>query len=178
MNKNTGLRWSYATASASGAIERGVCVVRITGVVTPEVGRAIMLDNAQWLRECGAHGQVADYSQAAMAIDSDALLGALVRAHGASTAADTPTGLLVRGEQLALFDSYAGLAARHGIMRAPFIRFESAIGWAAAQAPAVAALRAAAGRAGSHPAAPHTAASSPGRQEPHRTPAQARGRRG
>lgn len=178
MDKNAERRWTYATASASGAVERGVCVVRVTGVVTPEVGRAIMLDNAQWLRECGAHGQVADYSQATMAIDPDMLLGALVRAHGAGSLADAPTGLVVRGEQLALFDPYAGLAARHGIMRAPFMGFESAIAWAAAQAPAVAALRAAAGRAGFHPAAPHTAASSPGRLEPNRRPAQARGRRG
>lgn len=176
MSENEARRWIYATASATGAVERGVCVVRITGVVTPEVGRAIMVDNARWLQECSAHGQVADYSQATMAIDSGALLGALVRAHGVSASADTPTGLVVRGEQLALFEPYASLAARHGIMRAPFRGIESAAAWAAAQAPAVAALRAATGRAGFHPAAPHTGGPSQARLEPHRTPPQVRGR--
>lgn len=172
--------WAYATARASAVVADRLCVIRVSGIVTNEIGRQLLADNAQWLADTGALGQVADYRDSVVAMDADALLGALVRAKQVDEALARPTALLVRSEQLALFEPYVSLSARIGVCRAPFTGDEAARAWAQSQAPAFAALQQAVERArwrdgGTRPAAPCRPATFSGHRAAGQTPRPAPG---
>lgn len=170
--------WVYPTAQVSAQVEVGICFLSVRGVVTPRAGGLILAENARWLGECGARAQVVDYSRACLALDLDALLAALQGGRDISPSMHTPTALLANADQMTLFTSYARASADLGIVRAPFIGADDARRWAAAQAPAFAALQQAARRAGARPEAPRTRAASRDHPAPDQMPLPIRGPRG
>jgi hypothetical protein len=134
--------WSYKMARAVASMEGGISRCVITGVVTPDVAAAILRDNAQWLAETGAIGQVADYVGAAMCIDAMTLHKHAANAAAEYSALSIPTALLVQNDSLEAFDTYAELMAQRGICRGVFASAQKAEQWAAAQAAVWAHLRA------------------------------------
>lgn len=161
MNEPSRRTWSYSTAAASASIENGLSVVRITGLVTPQVAGLILADNALWLRDTGAPGQVAIYEHALTAITADELLGSALKTIGVSPELDGPTALVVNREQTELFSAYSTLMSQRGICRAPFLSLAHATTWAARKAAAFAPLPRFPSPGGSHPAATRTGAASP-----------------
>lgn len=165
--------FAYETATVVCTVSSGLNHVTVSGIVTPEVGGLILRDNAAWLRETGAAGQVADYRGAAMAMDADTLLSAAQRVVLREPALDTPTALVLRSENLDLFERYSAMMAQAGITRAPFVDVDRAAAWAARQARA---LRSLPSLGGSDPAGGHTKpAADP--QAPRRTAGPAQPRR-
>jgi hypothetical protein len=127
--------WRYSTATAVSTLSNGVGHTQIAGVVTPDVAAQVLADNAAWLARSGAMGQVADYSRAVLAIDSMNLLRTAATAARYESALDTPTALVVgSSDQFKLIEDYAGLMARRGAVRAPFLSQDEALRWAARQA--------------------------------------------
>jgi hypothetical protein len=147
-------RWQYPAAVAVATLDNGISVVTIRGIVTPDTAASILADNADWLARSGAMAQIANYEGAAMAIDAPALLAHAAGIAELNPALVVPTALLVDGDQLEMWHLYCSLMAYRAMARAPFVRFGSALKWAADQG----AIRAAQQpRGGSGPAAPDKA---------------------
>lgn len=128
-------RWEYGTATARASVDSGISTVLISGVVTPAVAGQILIDNASWLHKTGAAGQVADYSSSLMCIDAHSLLSHARSAAAGYGALATPTALIVSRDSLAMFDTYCGLMAEHGVGRSAFLGRQQAHGWVKAWAP-------------------------------------------
>lgn len=132
---NTKKKWSYATATVTGEIERGIAMTRIRGIVTPATSRMMLEDQADWLTETGVHAHVVCNESAAMAIDVAAMLANVVGVCSRKRAMSMPTAIVVHHDQLDLFGQYDRLTGQRGICRASFLEPPDAWRWALRIAP-------------------------------------------
>lgn len=137
----SGSGWAYGAASAVADVDDGLGMVRVRGIITPATSLALLQHNTRWISEKQVVCQVADYSQAGIALDAERLLSnvhaALQKGHGLRT----PTALVVPADTLPLFNSYAWMMAQAGITRAVFTDPRRAAEWAATQALALSEIR-------------------------------------
>lgn len=127
-------KYKYPTASVQVGNSGRVAIARVRGIVTPTSAGKIIADSSSWCGRLGAPlATVVDYQDAAMAIQTDALLKAAGSAYrqGAGLAA---TALVVSADHAAMFRDYAQLSADRGVLKAVFSSLEDAQRWAARQA--------------------------------------------
>jgi hypothetical protein len=121
----------YSTSSVVTGQHGAVGIGRISGVVTALEARRIIIDSPRWGLRPLAH--LADYSQAAVAIDTAALMGSAIEAqrHGVVLA---PTAIVVGPDQMPMFAEYCRASMAAGLLKAAFLNVEDALRWAGRQA--------------------------------------------
>lgn len=126
--------WDYAEASAQAWGSGGIALFRARGLVNQETSIALLGDCQAAAREWDVRGLVAQYTDALLGIDADAMLSSAVSFAGARGRIGLPTALVVRRDDLPLWQTYAHLMAQHGILRGVFTDYEAGLQWARRQA--------------------------------------------
>jgi hypothetical protein len=123
-----------AAVRATSWDDGGIAGYTITGLVTPSSAPLVLADCQDRVGAWGSSGLVASYADAALSIDADALLASALQvvAHGGHLA--LPTALVVRPDDLVMWNTYADLIARHGILRGVFVDPHAARRWVTLQA--------------------------------------------
>ena len=126
--------WQYSGASAQAWGNNGIALFRACGLVTPSAATSILTDCQSAVDAWQIRGLVAQYTDAQLAIDADALHRSAVGVVGAHGRLALPTALVVRRDDLALWKTYAHLMANRGIVRGVFTDYDAALRWARLQA--------------------------------------------
>ena len=122
------MRIAYSTATVIAAVDRGLVVATVEGVITPAVATEIISGSEGWAPVRLA--QVVSYEMASVEMTAACLFAAASRARQGGT----PTALVVDEEQLEMFAEYARMHTDRGILKAAFTSVEKAHRWAAQQA--------------------------------------------
>lgn len=129
-----GQTWEYGAARVRSSIDCGVSTTQVCGLLMPDSFGALLADNARWLRQAGAHGQVARYDRAAVATTQDELMRRADLVLRSNRALQVPTALVVTPDALGMWRAYADFMCQRGVLRAAFVDPEQALRWAQAEA--------------------------------------------
>jgi hypothetical protein len=127
-------RLVYRTASVETNAYRAIRIASVSGIVTSAALGSIIADSAQWAGG-GAHlAHVVNYGGATMALDLGQMIAMAQSVKPADALMSTPAALVVRVDQLPLFDGYTAAMQARGFLIAAFTAGEAARRWAAQQA--------------------------------------------
>ena len=126
--------WEYGGASAQAWGCGGIALFRSRGVVTQSVAGSILADCQSVVDAWQTRGLVAQYDDVQLDIDADTLHRSAVEVVGANGRLALPTALVVRRDDLPLWQTYAHLMAGCGIVRGVFTDYDAAMRWARLQA--------------------------------------------
>lgn len=116
------------------AHEQGLVCFGIEGEVCPATGAQLLAASSAYMTEAKACGLVADYTGARVLLTAEQLTANMRRAAATSRMITTPTALVVRRDDTALFLTYARALSQFGVLRGVFNEFEPARRWASEQA--------------------------------------------
>ena len=106
----------------------GVCLLKVTGPVTPETLTALRRDAVNEATAALSRAMVARYDTACIAVSSEAFAGPV---HGVSPGGwALPVALVVRPQDVPMFQEHAAKLALRGVIRGVFIDAEAAGLWA------------------------------------------------
>lgn len=128
--------WKFGpSTSAEMWGDNGLAVIRTQGIVAPQAFRGVLANCQAAVTDWDSRGLVADYMQAQLEIDADALMRSAlqVMALGERKLA-LPTALLVKADDLPMWRNYARLMAQGGVLRGVFTDHDAALAWTRQQA--------------------------------------------
>jgi hypothetical protein len=126
--------WNYGPARAEAWGNCGLSVFRTHGVVQPGTIGNILASCQGAVGDWGSAGLVADYRNAYMRIDAEALLQSALHVVHEGGALALPTALVVKHDEVPMLKLYAHLMARNGILRGVFTDPDAALCWVRRQA--------------------------------------------
>lgn len=126
--------WKYGAAQVRSTIDCGVSITKVCGLLLPDTFGQLLADNARWLDDSGALGQVARYDHAAVATTQDELMRRAAQVVLADPALEVPTALVVAPDALAMWRAYADFMCQRGVLRVAFVDLQAALDWAQQEA--------------------------------------------